>query len=55
MSTGFSSNQNEARDKTFDSQNLNGQYSYNLPRAQSMMYHQSENSKIPYIQSNLPG
>ena len=45
MSTGFSSNQNEARDKTFDSQNLNCQYSYNLPRAQSTMYHQSENSQ----------
>ena len=55
MSTCFSSNQNEARDKTLDSQNLNSQYWYNLPRAQSTIYHQSENSPIPYSQSNLFG
>ena len=55
MSGGFSSNQNETRDKIFDSQNLNSQYSYNLPRAQSTMYHQSENSQISYTQVDLPG
>ena len=37
MSTGLSANQNETRDKTLDSQNLNSQYSY-IPRAQSTMY-----------------
>ena len=54
MNTGFSSNQNEARDKIFDSQNLNSQNSYYLRRAQSTMYHQSENSQLPYTPANLP-
>ena len=53
MSTGLSANQNETRDKTLDSQNLNSQYSY-TPRAQSTMYQPWENSQFLYTQPNLP-
>ena len=55
MSINVSLKQNETRDKIVDRQNITSQHSYNLPRAQSTMYHPSENSHFSYSQANIPG
>ena len=55
MSTGASLNQSGMRDRIMDSQNQNSQYLYNPPRAQSTMYHPSENNRPPHTQTHIPG